>query len=310
MTRLESLLHPGEIVLWRTKPAWQSARNSMLWQIAGVAGGGYVFDFLIEGFDLDRLLTALYGVFGIAVVAVLVTYFTQGAGVMVTDRRVLRSQGVFRPRREELERRHIAEAVIYEGDETLVLRAARPDVIRLLEPNSRASLRSTGEMEMPFPRASVENDAVLEALAIEPQRIQPVPRTDAVTNLHGARISLSVAGALLSVLGVWAAAEMMLPDFEGVFFAFSALIALGAGAVFGLWLVWPVARLTVSPETAGFFACTLYHPDWKAVFSEDETWRDDLRRAERRLSRLYGAPVDLESLLLPEGPPEATEMPA
>ena len=151
-------------------------------------------------------------------------------------------------------------------------------------------------MEMPLARGSVDNDAVLEALAIEPQRVQPVPKTDAVTNLHGARISLPIAGAGLSALAVWAAAETMLPAFNGVFSAFSVLVALGAGALFGLWLVWPVARLTVAAETAGFFACTMYHPEWKAVYPEDESWRDDLRRAERSLSRLYGAPLDLANL--------------
>lgn len=308
MTRLESLLHPGETVLWRTESAWRSARSNLLWQIVGLAGGSFFLGLLIDGFDVDRMKSMLAVLLVVAAPIVLGAYFKQGTGVLVTDRRVLRSKGFFRPRREELERRHIAAAVVYEGDETLVLCAARPDAIRLLEPGSRASLRSTGEAEMPFFRASVDNVAVLGALEMAPERIRPVTKPDTVANLHGARLTLAFVVPLLSALGLWVAAELALPALNGLLFALSIVATLGAGALLGLWLVWPVARLAVPLETARFFACTLYHPDWKALYPEAELWRDDLRRAARRLSWLYGAPVELVDLPRPEEPPDAMEM--
>lgn len=306
MARFSDMLYPGETVLWRTAPVWKAVRLGLAAQ-----AGAVVVLFLIgmaagEDFDSGRFRRMLFTLLTLAVPTLLMPLVSQGLGVMVTDRRVLWSRGFFRPRREELERRHIAAVVVYEGDETLLLRAARPDAIRLVEPDSRASLRATGETEMSFAKASVDKDAMLEALAIEPERIRPAVRPDAVTNLHGARYTLAVAGALLSALAIGVAAELALPDLNGALFALSIIVALGPGALFGLWSVWPVARFTVPLETARIFASTLYHPDWKAVYPVDESWRNPLRRAERLLSWLYGGPVALEDLPRPAEAPAAS----
>lgn len=312
MSRIDDMLYPGEAVLWRTDPPWKSARNNLLWQIPALAIPSVGLSLLKDGFDADSLLMALVSLSIMAMTVFAVAYFQQGDGVIVTDRRVLRARGFFRPRRVELDRRHIAGAVVYGGDETLVLRAAGPDAIRLVEPDSAASLVPAGETEMRFAKASVDKDALLEALGIEPERIEPVTRPGTVANLFGARTVFAFVVAISLALGDWLVTTLAFPGLPGWAVWPSVLVMLIVGAVFGLWLAWPFARLTVALETARMFACFLYHPDWKAVSPENDDWRGDLRRAARRLSWLYGQPVSLDDVPRPRTGPsmQETEEPA
>ncbi len=300
MTRIEDMLQPGELVLWRTDSAWKSAKSNLFLQIPFVVALPIIIILIRDGFEVEKLMRALIALPALAMGVFLFASTNLGSGVIVTDRRVLRAKGFFRPHRLELDRRHIASAVVYEGDETLILHAARPDAIRLVEPDSAASLAPAGESEMRFAAASVDNDAFLEALGIEPERIEEVVKPGNVANLLHARLALAFVVPPLLALGDWLVTALVFSGLSGLIVWTSVLVILVAGFPFGLWLAWPLARLTVPLETARMFACFLYHPDWKAVSPENDNWRKDLRLAENRLSWLNGKPVSLDDVPRPE----------